>query len=334
MNKIIKILLVILISAITTYCIKNDKKYNPVIAEYLETENEIKIWYETFGNKNGRPIIYMHGGPGSGLRDIQNNLNDFFDLKKDYIILFDQRGCGKSLPRGAFTQNTTLNIVEDINKLQKHLSIEKADIWGHSWGSTVALSYAQKYPQNVSKLVVSGVYLARDYDADWIFYQTKRFFPEEYSKMIAVAGGGDNLFERYYKIVNGNDIEKQKSAIATFATVEKLTMNLVLDKKDLASRIVKDEDISGDTIIDYQIFFWYLKNKCFLSEKQFIQNMKKITVPTFILQGRYDLAITPEGAYTLSQLITNSTLVIIENTGHRSKADSYKKELKNIFTTF
>ena len=140
-----------MISAITTYCIKNDKKYNPVIAEYLETENEIKIWYETFGNKNGRPIIYMHGGPGSGLRDIKNNLNDFFDLKKDYIILFDQRGCGKSLPRGAFTQNITPKIVEDINKLQKHLSIEKADIWGAFMGFNSCFKLCAKISTNCFK---------------------------------------------------------------------------------------------------------------------------------------------------------------------------------------
>jgi proline iminopeptidase len=299
------------------------KKIQPLETGYLIVDNNknIKIWYETFGNKKGRPIFFLHGGPGGGISGTKKTLTQSFDLKKDYIILHDQRGCEKSIPNGAFEENNTQNLSEDIEKLRKHLKIEKIDLWGHSWGSTLALFYAQKYYKNINKLFISGVFLARKEDAEWLYYGNKKFFPDLQEEIEKFCKNEKNIPECFYKKINlEKDKEKKKIAILNFMKIDDATFKIIKTEKEMEKiKNITLKDITEKEINFYEIFFHYEINSSFIDQSKFstkeamsVLNNLDIT----ILNGRYDFCTPLQGAWDLKKLLPNAKLIILEGVGH------------------
>ena len=191
----------------------------PYTSGYLEV-GEHKIYYEECGNPNGKPAVFLHGGPGGGG---STKVRGFFDPELFRIVIFDQRGCGRSKPHACLKNNTTWDLVEDIERLKEKLKINKWLVFGGSWGSTLSLAYAQTYPSSVSELVLRGIFMLRDKELKW-FYQdgASRIFPEAWEgflKPIEIEDRHD-LMDAYYKIFTGSDEKKKMEAAVAWSKWE------------------------------------------------------------------------------------------------------------------
>ena len=173
------------------------------------------IYFELAGNPNGIPVVFLHGGPGGGIEPLYRQ---YFNPEKYKIILFDQRGCGKSTPHAELTDNTTWDLVADIEKLRHHLNIESWVVFGGSWGSTLALTYAITHPEKCLALILRGIFLLRKFEIDWFYqYGASNIFPDAWEKYISVIPENeqDNLVKAYYKrLISEDEAERQKCAKA------------------------------------------------------------------------------------------------------------------------
>ena len=185
-----------------------------------------KIYYEQCGNPDGKPAVFLHGGPGGGG---STQVRRFFDPEKYNIVIFDQRGCGRSLPHGSLENNTTWDLVEDIESLKIKLGIKKWLVFGGSWGSTLSLAYSQTYPNSVSEMVLRGIFMLRKKELDW-FYQdgASNIFPEAWQKFLEPIEETkhDNLMAAYHKIFLGEDEEKKLNAAIAWSKWEGSTSSL------------------------------------------------------------------------------------------------------------
>ena len=194
-----------------------------------------KIYYEECGNPNGKPAIFVHGGPGGGG---SKQARRFFNPDSYRIIIFDQRGCGRSKPHGCLDNNTTWDLVDDMEKLRIKLNIKKWLVFGGSWGSTLSLAYAQTYPKSVSELVLRGIFMLRKKELAW-FYQcgASKIFPEAWDKFLEPIheGSRDNLVAAYHKIFLGDDQKKKQEAAIAWSAWEASTSTLSYDPETVAS---------------------------------------------------------------------------------------------------
>jgi proline iminopeptidase len=312
----------------------------PVQAEYLTVDGEkkIQIYYKTFGNPNGTPVIFLHGGPGGeGVKD--ENLK-FYDLKKYFVVLFDQRGCGKSIPEGVFVENNTKNLIEDIEQLRRHLNLNKFILFGHSWGSTLALLYGQKYPQNLLKLIVSGIFLGRVQDDEWLLQGNKLFFPDFFEDFASEIKDKNKILDFYYnEIVLNKDIERQKIAVTKFLNFGNPSDSFFSTSQELQNlkKITKTKEMITQKDIDnIQIFLTYAKNLYFINEKDWLTRQKMSNldkIPTVIIKGRYDFDSPLEQGFVLSKLLPSAKFIINEGTGHgkfeKKNFQAITKALKN-----
>lgn len=188
--------------------------------------DEHEIYYEQCGNPNGKPAVFLHGGPGGGGSE---SVRGFFNPEAYRIIVFDQRGCGRSKPHACLTNNTTWDLVADIESLKQKLDIDKWLVFGGSWGSTLALAYAQTHPDSVSEMILRGIFMLRKKELNW-FYQdgTSNIFPDAWEKFIQPidkTNRGD-LISAYYEIFNGDDEDKKLEAAIAWSRWEGSTVNL------------------------------------------------------------------------------------------------------------
>ena len=202
---------------------KKENKLFPPIEPY-ETgflkKGKHEIYYEQCGNPKGKPAIFLHGGPGGGCGSLSRR---FFNPKKYRIILFDQRGCGRSKPHTCLEDNTTWHLIEDIETIRERLSIKKWLVFGGSWGSTLAIAYAQKYPNNVSQMVLRGIFMLRQKELQWFYqYGASEMYPEAWQGFLKEIPENerDNLIEAYRKIFYGKNKEKQLSAAKAWSKWE------------------------------------------------------------------------------------------------------------------
>lgn len=284
------------------------------------------IYVEQCGNPQGQPVVFLHGGPGGGC-----GANDrrFFDPKRYHIILFDQRGCGRSLPHGSLEQNDTQNLVADIEIIRNHLSINKWHVFGGSWGSTLSLVYAQTHPEKCLSLVLRGIFLARPENAHWLFG----------------GGGAAEIFPDYWQAYT--DILKQY--IGTEPVSIKAAYNVMVgDDKEAAMAVAKawtKWEISCCTLLpnpeyvsdtEDDALCWsmsrheshYMMSDCFLKPNQIIDDCHKIKhLPISIVHGRYDIVCTAENAHTLVKYLPNANLVFSPNAGHASADGDNKHNL-------
>jgi len=279
---------------------------------FLAVDALHRLYIEESGTETGIPVVFLHGGPGSGCEPFHRR---FFDPKKYRIILFDQRGCGRSKPHAELRDNTSQHLLADMEKIREKLGIEKWMVFGGSWGSTLALLYAETYPQRVSALIVRGIFLGRKKDIDW-FYQegANRIYPDYWQHFIEPIAENkrDNLLEAYHELLTGeNEIAKSRAAKA-WSTWEGMTANL----SPKGSVLEHFTDLHYALSIA-RIEAHYFVNNNFLSENQLLQNADKLTeIPGIIIQGRYDMICPIEQAFELHHVWQTAVLEVIPACGH------------------
>ena len=293
----------------------------PYNIDFLNRD-EHKIYYEECGNPNGKPAVFLHGGPGGGG---SVNVRRFFNPDVYRIIVFDQRGCGRSLPHGCLKNNTTWDLVEDIESLKHLLDIDKWLVFGGSWGSTLSLAYAQKYPESVSELVLRGIFMLRQKELDWFYqYGASKIFPEAWEEFLMPIDESDrnNLMRAYHKIFLGNDESKKLDAAIAWSRWEASTSTLSY-KPELVSSFADPKFALAFALIENHYFI----NKGFLdSENQLIrkESIDKIRhIPAKIIQGRYDIVCPMETAWELSRNWSEADLVVAPSSGH----SAFEKEI-------
>lgn len=290
---------------------------------FLKVSGGHKIYWQEWGNPKGVPVVFLHGGPGGSISDSSTR---FFDLKKYRVILFDQRGCGRSQPLFSIKDNTTQDLVNDIEQLRQLLKIDKWVVFGGSWGSALALFYAIAHPKQVMSLILRGIFLGRPFDWDWLinYEGIGQMFPVDYHKFIEIVPKHhlNRIKEWYYNELQSPS--KQKRLIAGQHWSQWEQRLLFFNKK------VK---FHSDPNADYQIALMechYAINDSFQKDSNYIlNNIDKIkNIPTHIIHGQYDYICPPALAYELHQGLNKSKLVYVKNAGHASSEPGIYKALK------
>ncbi|MFC3050435.1 prolyl aminopeptidase [Kordiimonas pumila] len=297
----------------------------PYISERILVDGGHQIYVEQAGNPSGIPILFVHGGPGGGSSAIQRR---FFDPAKFRIILFDQRGCGRSRPHASLDNNTTWDLVADMEAIRKHLKIDTWAVFGGSWGSTLSLLYAEKYPSHVSSLILRGIFLMRQAEVDW-FYKvgTRAIFPESWARFSGAIPESeqDNLIDAYYKRLTDPAFERERLHFAReWSLWEGSTVTLVPDDEQRAYSV---DPIFATAFA--RIEAHYFKHKGFLEEdNQILRDAYKLAdIPTTIIQGRYDSICPPVSAWDLAQAMPWAKLIIVPVAGHSAFEPAIQHEL-------
>jgi len=291
----------------------------PYNTGYYSADNH-EIYYEESGNPSGKPALFLHGGPGGG-GDI--NVRRFFDPKIYRIITFDQRGCGRSKPNGLLINNTTWDLISDIEALRLMFDIDKWLVFGGSWGSTLALAYSQTHPSSVSEMILRGIFLLRKKELKW-FYQegASNIFPEAWQNFIELIEPSNrhDLMQAYYDIFQSdNENLKLKAAIA-WSKWEGTTCSLSYDE----SRVDQFSDPHFALAFALIENHYFINQGFFETEDQLINGISKIrSIPTVIVQGRYDMVCPMETAWEVSRNWPEASLIIAPFSGHTA----FEKEI-------
>jgi proline iminopeptidase len=288
----------------------------PEIAAYNEfffpVDEQHQLYVEEAGNPNGTPVVFLHGGPGGGFSATHRRL---FDPKRYRIVLFDQRGSGKSTPHASLDNNTTWDLVSDLEKLRQHLGIEKWVVFGGSWGSTLALCYAETHPDRVSALILRGIFLCRPEEIDW-FYQkgVDALFPdlyEEYAKVIP-PNKRDKMVASYYELLNSPDEKTRLAAAKAWSVWEGSTLKLIPDAMTISSF-----EADAKALAMARIECHYFMHNCWLEPNQLLEGVERIRhIPTWIVHGRYDVICPFVNAWDLHKAFPEAKLHVIPDAGH------------------
>ena len=286
----------------------------PFQTERLRVSDVHELYVEHCGNPAGKPVVFLHGGPGARISPRHRQL---FDPTAYHVILFDQRGCGRSTPAASLVDNTTWDLVADMEKIRERAGVAEWQVFGGSWGSTLALAYAQAHPGRVSELVLRGIFLGTQREIDWV-YQAGTLgclFPEGWSAFVApvpLAERGD-LLRGYDRLLSSTDAPARLAAARAWNVWETLLSHLVATAEDLADAL---EEASAITSAVTEIH--YFLNRCFFeSDEQLLKNVSRIRhIPAVIVQGRYDLVCPLESAWRLHQAWPEADLRIIADAGH------------------
>lgn len=284
----------------------------PYARHELAVEQPHVLYIDESGSADGLPVLFIHGGPGAGCDSASRR---YFDPALYRIVTFDQRGCGRSTPHASLENNTTQALIADIERIREHLGIDKFVLLGGSWGSTLALAYAQAHPQRVHGLILRGIFLCRPQEFSW-FYQegASRLFPdywEDYVAPIPVEERGD-LMQAFYKRLTGTDQIAQMHAAKAWSTWEGRTATLRPN-----TQVVERFSEAHRALSIARIECHYFVNDAFLEPNQLLRDMPKIAhLPGIIVHGRYDAICPLDNAWALHQAWPNSELQIIRDAGH------------------
>lgn len=284
----------------------------PYVQHSLQVDSIHTLHIEECGNPLGTPVLFVHGGPGGGYASIHRQ---FFNPSHYRIILFDQRGSGKSRPHACLTNNTTAHLIEDIEKIRRHLKIEKWLLFGGSWGSTLSLLYAQAYPERATGLILRGIFLCRKQDLSW-FYQegASRFYPEYWKDFIAPIDvqKQSNLIAAYHALLTSNNEVARMRAAEAWSVWEGRTSNLETDPNTVSH--------FGDpfhALAMARIECHYFQHEAFIEANQIINNASEIDhLPITIIHGRYDMVCPVNQAFELHEALPHSRLMICNKSGH------------------
>jgi proline iminopeptidase len=275
---------------------------------FLDVGDGHSLYVQDWGNPDVKvPIIYLHGGPGDGCGDKDKSK---FDPKRQRVIFHDQRGAGKSTPSGSLEHNTAADLIEDIEKIARRLKLDRYVLAGGSWGSTLALAYGIAHPEKVVGMVIDGVFTASKNETEWFEKGGWRdFFPdawEEYQATVP-AEHRENPSAYHFQKAFGDDPETAKKSAYDYVSME-----LAILRMDDRYQPKPYEDFEpGGGFIEMH----YLANGCFLPENHIIKNASKLTMPVYIVQGRYDMVCPPRTAYALDKVLPDSRLIWTVN-GH------------------
>jgi len=281
-------------------------------SDFLKVDGTHNLYYEESGNPQGKPVLFVHGGPGAGCKDSHRQ---YFNPEKYRIILFDQRGSGKSTPHANLENNTTWDLIADIEKIREKLGIKKWMLFGGSWGSTLSLASAQTHPERVTELILRGIFLARPQDSRWLYqFGAHHFFPEEWEKFIEPIPESERatLIQAYYKYLCSEDPKIKLRAAKALSTWEASISKLSPEKETLNS-----DDADQFALNLARLECHYMFHNCFFeSENWLLENAPKIShIPTIIVHGRYDMVCPVQQAWELHKALPQSKLEIV-HAGH------------------
>lgn len=284
----------------------------PYQTGFLKVSDIHELYFELSGNPTGVPVFGLHGGPGGNSSPYMRR---FFNPEKFLIVLYDQRGAGQSKPFGEIKENTTWHLVEDIEKLRRHLNLEKIILFGGSWGSTLALAYAQTYPQNVAGLILRGVFLATKEEIDHFYHGGVRsFFPETYDKLIAALPESERkpLPNYLLELIQNSEPHTKSRYARAWAEYEIKLSSIFLPDSTVESILASFDPYAFSVLENY-----YMANGCFFEEGQLLTNAEKLhDIPLVMVNGRYDVICPPVTAYRLHKRLPHARLIIAENAGH------------------
>ncbi|MGB7319511.1 MAG: prolyl aminopeptidase [Planktotalea sp.] len=280
------------------------------------------IYFEQCGNPEGVPVIVLHGGPGGGCSPAMRR---YFDPDVYRVVLFDQRGCGRSKPHSSVSNNTTWDLIADIERIREALGIEQFIVFGGSWGATLALAYAQTHPERARQLVLRGVFLMMQRELDWFYGGgAGQFWPEPWARFVDLVPEDerDDLIGAYHKRLFSGDLQLETRFAKAWSGWENA----------LAS--VYSNGRSGDAPGEYARAFARLENHYFVNggfldfDGQLLENVDRIShIPAVIVQGRYDMICPPKSAFDLARVWPNADLRFIRNAGHALSEPGISAEL-------
>ncbi len=279
----------------------------------LKVSGNHEIYFEECGNPNGLPVLMVHGGPGGGSNPLMRR---FHDPEKYRIILFDQRGCGRSTPHAELEGNTTWDLVDDIEKLRQHLSIDRWQLFGGSWGSTLSLIYAITHPQRVSSLVLRGIFLLRQQEINW-FYKDgcNALFPDRYDEFISALPleERDDVIGSFYKRLTAPDHDVRLAAAKAWSLWEGSTVSLTPNPQRIANSISHKYAMAFARIECH-----YFHHAGFLdSDNWILDNIHHVrAIPCRIVHGRYDVVTPLQNAWALHSAWPETKLTIVQDAGH------------------
>ena len=280
-------------------------------SEMLNISEIHTIYYEECGNPEGYPVVFLHGGPGSGCNPTQRR---FFDSSFYRIILLDQRGCGRSTPQGCIDDNTIDALVSDIETLKLHLNIKEWLVFGGSWGSTLALAYAIAYPISVTGLILRGIFLSRQSELDWFLGEVKHFYPDCWEKLLSFIPESErsNPLKAYSGRVFSEDIAIAGPAATEWNAYESSIMSLLSRTSSAPNTTPVDIEVARARV---QIHF--ILNECFVGHRDLLAEAKALSaIPTTIIQGRYDMVCPPISAWELKNAMPHAKFLMIADAGH------------------
>ncbi|HEU4704467.1 MAG TPA: prolyl aminopeptidase [Sphingomicrobium sp.] len=284
----------------------------PYRSGHLDVGDGHRLYWELCGNPAGKPAVFLHGGPGSG---ISVRHRGQFDPERYNVLLFDQRGAGRSTPHAGLESNTTWHLVEDLERLRAMVGVERWMVFGGSWGSTLSLAYAETYPERVTELVLRGIFLFGQSELDWLYrYGASELFPEGWNDFVSPIPEEErgDLIEAYRKRLTSDDHSVRLAAAKAWSRWEGLTVTLLPDPKML-------EEFTEDhhAIAIARIENHYMANKGWLEEGQLLAGAGKLrSIPGVIVQGRHDCCTPPRAAWELKQAWPEADLQIVPDGGH------------------
>ncbi|MEU6558909.1 prolyl aminopeptidase [Nocardia nova] len=283
----------------------------------LDVGDGQRIYWEESGNPDGKPVVFLHGGPGGGTDPAHRR---FFDPAAYRIVLFDQRGCGRSTPHVAegasLDTNTTWHLVADIERLRTHLEIDRWQVFGGSWGSTLALAYAQTHPERVTELVLRGIFLLRRKEIDWYYNGAAGFvYPDEWEKYLAPIPADErdgDLVTAYHRLLHSPDPEIATAAAVAWSSWEGATSSLLPQPDRVADSAEPRFALAFARIENH-----YFVHGGFLDEGQLLRDIGRIEhIPGVIVQGRHDIVCPAVSAWDLHRAWPNSRLHLVPDAGH------------------
>ncbi len=284
----------------------------PYETGFIDTGDGHTVYYERSGTKGAKPAVFLHGGPGGG---ISPNHRQLFDPKLYDVMLFDQRGCGRSMPNASLDNNTTWHLVADIERLREKMGAEKWQVFGGSWGSTLALAYAEKYPGRVTELVLRGIYMCTRPELEW-FYQfgVSEMFPDKWEKFVAPIPEDErhDMMAAYHRLLTGSDREKQIEAAIAWSSFEGQVITLLPEPE------TSDHFFDGEFALAFaRIENHYFVNGCWFEEGQLLRDAHKLQdIPGAIVHGRYDMPCPAKYAWQLHKAWPKADFHLIEGAGH------------------
>ena len=285
---------------------------NPHLTFFLETGDQHKVYVEVSGNPKGIPVVFLHGGPCSGTKPDHRR---FFNPEHYQIILFDQRGCGQSLPFGELENNTTQDLIDDMERIRKQLRVDKWLVFGGSWGGTLALLYAQQYHDKVLGLVIRGVFLARLQDMAWfVELGANRIYPEQWQQLIQCVPPEDRnlIVQSLWRAINSEDKALRQQVATNWQSWNgQLAMGQAFQLPDQQSLL------SEEMVSQVRMEIHYAVNHYFIQDNQILSNSRLLeTLPVIIIHGRFDLVCPLEAGFSLHKALPESEFIVLPNAGH------------------
>ncbi|MGF1570605.1 MAG: prolyl aminopeptidase [Nodosilinea sp.] len=285
----------------------------PYRREFLAVSDRHQLYLEEVGNPAGKPVVFLHGGPGGGINSVYRQ---FFDPQRWRVILFDQRGCGQSTPHAELAGNTTWELVNDIEKIRAHLHIERWTVFGGSWGSTLALAYAQTHPERCDGLILRGIFTLRQREIRWFYQEGASYlYPDAWEHYLAPIPEPeqDDLVAAYYRRLTSDDWPTRLAAARAWSVWEASTSKLLQDP-ELIDHFSADEFAVAFARIECHYF---VNRGFFEQDDQLLRNVDRIRhIPGVIVQGRYDVVCPATTAWELHRAWPEARFVLVQNAGH------------------